>query len=164
MPGGAADARQATVTGGRRHAAIAAALAAVALLAYSVAAGIADSVDAMRETRGAWEHRSAAERERAYGAAVPLDMEIFDFYRRFLRPGDRYYLQVLNGPFSTFADKRMMVTKVGNLYLLPAVQVQDAGDADVVLSWERDPAELGLQYADQVRAGQQLIFASRVRP
>ncbi|HJU46557.1 MAG TPA: hypothetical protein VJ689_00380 [Gaiellaceae bacterium] len=147
----------------RRRAAYALALTASALLAVSAVTGLRDTLPGLRDTYRASSRLSPHEREQAYGAAVPLQMEIFDFYKRLLRPGDRYYLQVLNGPFSTFADKRTVVTKVGNLYLMPALQVQDPRRADVILSWEQDPADLGLHYSEQLRAGQQLIFASRVR-
>lgn len=146
----------------RPIAARAAALIAILLLAASVAKGLPEAKQWIRGAYHAYAPLTAAERARSYGNAVPLDMEIFDFYKRHLRAGDRYYMQVLNSPFSTFADKRTVVTRVGRLYLLPAVQVERPAEADVILSFERDPAELGLRYAEQIRAGLQLIFVSRV--
>lgn len=147
----------------RRLAAHVGTLVVVLLLVCSIAFGLPEALRAMRDAYEAAAGLSDLQREQAYGAAVPLNMEIFDFYKRQLRQDDRYYMQVLNGPFSTFADKRTVVTKVGNLYLLPALQVQDPRQADVILSFDEDPATLGLRYSEQLRAGQQLIFVSRVQ-
>jgi hypothetical protein len=55
-----------------------------------------------------------------------------------------------------------VVTAAGRYWLLPAVEVEDVDDATVVVSWERDPAELGLRFSEQQRAGQQLFFVSRI--
>jgi hypothetical protein len=102
------------------------------------------------------------ERERAPLAAIPLAAEIFDYYAAFLRPGDRVYFHVLESGFSDFADLPTLVATAGRFWLLPAVQVTNLEDATVVVSWERDPGELGIEFSEQHRAGQQLFFVSRI--
>jgi hypothetical protein len=89
-------------------------------------------------------------------------MDIFDFYRRGLRSDDRFYLQVEDEAFGQFASKEAVVRSVARYYLAPAVEVEDPGEATVILSYDSDPAELPLRYSQQLRAGLQLIFVSRV--
>lgn len=106
---------------------------------------------------------STAERNQAYGTLIPLRMDVFDFYRANLRPGDRYWVQVDPGAFSEFADKATVVRAVGRMALIPAVEVDRAEDADVILSWDKDPGLLPYEYSEQYRAGLQLLFVSRVK-
>jgi hypothetical protein len=54
------------------------------------------------------------------------------------------------------------VTNVAHTYLLPALEVERRGDANVILSWDSDPNTLGLHYSSQLRAGEQLIYVSWV--
>jgi hypothetical protein len=90
-------------------------------------------------------------------------MDPFDFYRSYLRPGDRYWVQVAATPFGSFADKATVVRTVGRLALVPAVEVARPEDAEVILSWDSDPGLLPYRYSEQHRAGAQLIFVSRVQ-
>jgi hypothetical protein len=71
-------------------------------------------------------------------------------------------VQIPPGAFSTFADKPTIVRAVGRVFLLPAVEVEKPERADVILSWDSDPGLLPFRYSDQVRAGLQLIFVSRI--
>ena len=105
---------------------------------------------------------TATEREQAYGTALPLPMNLFDFYREYLRPGDRYFVQIEPNAFSTFIDKETAVRSVARLYLMPAVEAPDLAHANVVLSWDTDPGLLHLRYSEQERLGLQLIFVSRI--
>ena len=88
-------------------------------------------------------------------------MDIFDYYRALVRPDDRFYVQVKNEPFG-IADKATVVRSIARYYLAPAVEVERLEDATVVLSYEADPGLLPVRYAQQHRAGLQLIFVSRV--
>ncbi len=105
---------------------------------------------------------TAIEREHAPLDALPLPAAVFDFYRAYLRSGDRFYFQVLESGFGQFADLPTAVATVGRYYLLPATQVDRLEDASVVLSWEADPGLLGVQFEEQYRAGLQLFFVSRI--
>jgi hypothetical protein len=89
-------------------------------------------------------------------------MNLFDFYRAYLRPGDRYFIQIQNGAFGRFIDKETAVRTVARLYLLPAIEATDLAHANVVLSWDIDPALLHLKYSEQARLNQQLTFVSRI--
>jgi hypothetical protein len=120
------------------------------------------TLDSMRSERASYAGLTAAERERAFGERIPLRMDVFDFYRSSLRPGDHYWVQVAATPFSTFADKATVVRTVARLALIPAVEVAQPRDADVILSWDSDPSVLPYRYSEQQRAGEQLLFVSRV--
>jgi hypothetical protein len=135
---------------------------AVLLLAVTAARELPVAIRNMQDERARYVGLSAAERERAYGERIPLRMDVFDFYRSYLRPGDHYWVQVAATPFSAFADKATVVRSVGRMALLPAVEVERREDADVILSWDSDPGLLPFRYSEQHRAGAQLLFVSRV--
>ena len=59
----------------------------------------------MQDERARYVGLSPAERERAFGERIPLRMDVYDFYRSHLRPGDRYWVQVEASPFSTFGGQ-----------------------------------------------------------
>jgi hypothetical protein len=141
---------------------LAGAAATAVLLSLSVAKDVPHSWRFMRTQHAAFAGYSATQREQSYGAQLPLPMNLFDFYRQYLQPGDRYYAQVQNGAFGRFIDKKTAVRTVGRLYLLPAIEVPDLRHADVVISWESDPGLLHLRYLEQARLGLQLMFVSRI--
>ena len=114
-----------------------------------------------REDRVAFEGLTPEERVHAPGDHIPLRMDVFDFYRDRLRPGDRYFFQVQSGTFGA-VDKPTAVRTFGRFYLLPAVLVDDALRATVILSWDTDPRALGLPYTHLDEAGRQIIFVARI--
>jgi hypothetical protein len=146
----------------RRLITIATAAAALVLLVLSAWHNVRHSRAMLTAQRTQFGALTSDERARYFGATLPLAMDIFDFYRRNLRPGDRYWMQVPDDAFSAFADKRTAVTNVAHTYLLPAIEVERRRDANVILSWDSDPSTLGLRYSSQLRAGEQLIYVSRV--
>lgn len=147
-------------------------LRTTAALVVSVAVVVALAVSAWRNVPHSWrlmrtEHAqfagyTSAQREQAFGALIPLRMDILDFWRANLRPGDRYWIQIPYEAFSPAADKKLVVRTVSHLYLLPAIETRHLSDATVVLSWDADPGLLHLHYSEQARAGLQVIFASRI--
>jgi hypothetical protein len=141
---------------------VAGAAATAALLAWSIVRDVPHSWQLMRAQHASFAGYSRTQRDQAYGALLPLPMNLFDYYRQYLRPGDRYYMQVQNGAFGRFIDKETAVRTVGRLYLLPAVEVPELARANVVLSWDSDPGLLHLRYSQQARLGLQLIFVSRI--
>lgn len=136
--------------------------AAVGALGWSVIVDVPHSWRLMRSEHDRFASLSRSEKEQAFGTMLPLPMEIFAWYRNYLRPGDRYFVQVHPNAFGEFIDKPTAVRTVARLYLLPAVEVADLRQADVVVSFDADPAELHVRYSEQERSGQQLIFVSRI--
>jgi hypothetical protein len=140
-------------------------IAAVVVLAVGIAS-------AAKTFGGSWEilggmHASGAAmsaeaQSHAPGDALPLPMDRFDHYRAWLRSGDRYWLDVNQTGFGRFLDLPHAVAAVARFYLLPAVQVADVADANVVLSWDTDPGRLGLRFSESRREGLQLVFVSRI--
>jgi hypothetical protein len=137
-------------------------LVTAALLAWSVVRDVPHSWSLMRTQRAEYAGYTSTQRAQSYGAALLLPMNLFDFYRKYLRPGDRYFVQIQNGGFGRFIDKATAVRSVARLYLLPAVEAPDLQHADVVLSWDSDPGLLPVRYFEQERLGLQLTFVSRI--
>lgn len=137
-------------------------VATVVLLAVSVARDVPRSWSVMRSERAPFEGYTALQRDQAFGELLPLDMSYFEWYRRYLRPGDRYFVQVEPAAFSSFVDKDTLVRRVARLYLLPDLEAIDLAHASVVLSWDDDPGRLHVRFSSQVRLGRQLFFVSRI--
>jgi hypothetical protein len=116
----------------------------------------------LRSQHDSYAAYTQAHRERAFGADIPIDMSILDFWREGLVSGDRYWIQMPSEAFATHADKRYIARSIAHLYLLPAIEVSRPADATVVLTWDADPAMLHLRYRQQRRAGLQLVFSSRI--
>jgi hypothetical protein len=102
------------------------------------------------------------ERRHAPLAVLELDGNVFDWYSKYVAPGDRVYYQVLPSGLGTM-DLPTAVRFAGSFYLLPAVQVTDPKRATVVVSFMADPKFLHLRFSTQQRSGLQPIFVSRVR-
>ena len=140
---------------------IAIGIAAVAGLLVTVVEGMPHSLRVLDKQEQHFAGLTRADREQAFGTAIPTSMEVFDFYQRLLRPDDRFYVQVINEGFG-YADKATVIRSVARYYLAPAVEVDRLEDATVVLSYDADPGTLPLRYSQQTRAGLQLFFVSRV--
>jgi hypothetical protein len=160
--GAAMPLRHAIPAGRRARLATAAAVLTCALAALSAATSFGRSWDNLSEARARDEALTEQERERTPITAIPLNADILDFYRANLRPGDRVYFHVIESGFSATLDYPTAVATAGRFWLLPAVQVEDVDDATVVVSWERDPSELDVRFSEHVRAGQQLLWVSRI--
>jgi hypothetical protein len=132
------------------------------LLSWSVAKDVPRSWSAMRGEHLRFAGYTRLQRDETFGTLLPLPMDIFEWYRQYLGPGDRYYIQVQNGAYGRFIDKETAVRTVAHLYLLPAIEATDLQHANVVLSFGSDPAQLHLHYSEQERSGLQLIFVSRI--
>jgi hypothetical protein len=146
----------------RATAALVAALAVVAALGYSGWHDVPHSWDLMRSQDAIYRGLTQAQRERAFGTQIPIPMDILDFWRDGLQPGDRYWIQMPPAPFASGADKRYITRNIAHLYFLPAIEASRPADATVVLTWDADPNALGLKYSEQREAGLQLIYISRL--
>ena len=100
---------------------------------------------------------SALERRHAPSDQVRVPGEVFDYYADRVHKGDRIYLQINPGRARPDA-----IEAVARFYLLPAVVVGDLADANVIVSFYEDPAQLGVPLQSQERAGLQPIFVSRI--
>jgi hypothetical protein len=145
-----------------RALAFAGAALTAALLAWSIATDVPRAWSVMRSEHERFAGYSRLQRDESFGAQLPLPMDIFAWYRLYLRPSDRYFIQVQNGGFGRFIDKETAVRAVAHLYQLPAIEASDLQHANVVLSFDDDPARLHLRYSQQERLGQQLSFVSRI--
>jgi hypothetical protein len=150
------------VIAARRAVAFAVSAAAVACLVWSGWKDVPHSWRLMRTQHSIYAPWTRTQRDQAFGAEIPLRMDIIDFWRAWLRPGDRYWIQIPYEAFSPAADKKLIVRSVSHLYLLPAIEAPSLAKANVVLSWDADPGLLHLHYSDQQRAGLQLVFVSRI--
>jgi hypothetical protein len=137
-------------------------VATVLLLGWSLVRDVPNSWSLLRTQHDAYAGYTRLQRDEAFGALLPLPMDIFEWYRRYLRPADRYFIQIHNGAFGRFVDKATAVRTVAHLYLLPTLEARDLRHANVVLSWDSDPALLHLRYSQQERLGEQLTFVSRI--
>ena len=142
--------------------AFAGALVTAGLLAWSIAKDVPESWSVMRSEHERFAGYSQLQRDEAFGTQLPLPMDIFEWYRQYLRPGDRYFIQIQNGAFGRFIDKETAVRTVAHLYLLPAIEAPDLQHANVVLSFDSDPANLHLRYSTQARLNMELNFVSRI--
>ena len=76
-----------------------------------------------------------------------LPGEAVDFVRGRVRAKERYFLLARGGRDVVLGVPRQTAVRTFARYaLLPAVQVPDAADADVVVAVGEDPATLGLRY------------------
>jgi hypothetical protein len=136
--------------------------AVVAALGWSAVRDVPHSWRLLRGQYEQYHGYSRVERDQAFIDKIPAPANIFDYWRSWLRSGDRYWIQIPYEAFSATGDKKYIVRTVSHLYLLPATEATSLRDANVVLSWDADPTALGLRYSEQHRLGLQLIFVSRI--
>jgi hypothetical protein len=146
----------------RRVASVAAALGVVVLIAYSGWKDVPHAWRTMHSQYAGYKNYTHAQKERLFGTSIPMSMEDFDFWRGQLRSGDRYYLQMPPEPFSSFANKRQIAQAIAHIYLLPAVETLNLDDATVVLSLDATPTVLDRSFSQQLEAGLQQIYFSRL--
>jgi hypothetical protein len=68
------------------------------------------------------------------------------FFAERTKRGERFYVQARPGPFIAGVDYPTAVRTLARYELLPAVEVDDPRDADVVFSLGPSPSALGLRY------------------
>ena len=89
--------------------------------------------------------------------------DIFDFYKQYIDPRDRVYLQVRESGFSSFVNYQTAFAYAARYYFLPALPAVDLKDATVVVTFFADPKELHTRFITQQQAGLQPIFVSRIK-
>ena len=154
-----------SVVSGRARTASSAAAAAAALI-IALASGLKDlpgTWDWLSGQRAQFEHFSAQERVEEPGTAQFLPVDAFDFFRSNARLGDRYYLAVTRGGFTTGVDRATAARIFSRFYLLPAIQVDTPAKADVVLTVGVDPHSLGVPLGRVEKYSGGNYFAAQVR-
>ena len=154
-----------SVVSGRARTASSAA-AAVAALVVALASGLKDlpgTWDWLSGQHAQFAALSADERAREPGTAQLLPVGAFDFFRGKLGDGDRYYLAVTRGGFSSGVDRATAARIFGRFYLLPAIQVDSPEKADVVLTVGIDPRSLGVSLGPISKFPGGNYFEARVR-
>jgi len=154
-----------SVVSGRARTASSAA-AAVAALVVALASGLNDLPGTWRWLSGQrtqFAKLSAQERAQEPGTAQFLPVDAFDFFRSKLGDGDRYYLAVTKGGFTTGVDRATAARIFGRFYLLPAIQVDAPEKADVVLTVGIDPHSLDLSLGPVAKFAGGNYFEARVR-
>jgi hypothetical protein len=111
------------------------------------------------------EFASYSDEQRRDAAAVHAGFlgGVFTALRSDVGDGDRVYFQVPRRPYGTL-DLHDTVAALGRFYLAPAVEVTDPADATVVVSFESDPAALGLRYLGQRRLSPEVVVSRTVLP
>jgi len=154
-----------SVVSGRARTASSAA-AAVAALVVALASGLKDLPGTwhwLSGQRAQFAPLSAQERAQEPGTAQLLPVDAFDFFRSKVGDGDRYYLAVTKGGFTTGVDRATAARIFARFYLLPAIQVDAPEKADVVLTVGVDPHSLGLLLGPVAKFADGNYFEARVR-
>ena len=142
-----------------------AAASAVAALLVALGSGINDfpvTWDWLSSQHADFAHLSATERRQAPGTAQLLPVDAFDFFRRKLHDGDRYYIAAKPGWFETGVDRATASRIFARFYLLPAIQVDAPNDANIVFTVGVDPKSLGVPLKRVEKFGGGNYYAARV--
>jgi hypothetical protein len=141
---------------------------AAAALAFAIALG-----SAAKDYRGTWNwlsgqraqfvHLSDSERAQEPGVAQLLPVDAFDFFRAHVHQGERYYVVAKPGRFQAGVDRAQATRIFSRYYLLPAIQVADPRDADVVLTVGIDPRTLALPLGPVSKFGGGEYYAAALR-
>ena len=122
-------------------------LAVVVLAAISTARTLPDTWDFLSSQHAAYADFTKTEPNLVPEFQSLLPASVAGFFSRRVHRGERFYVQVPEGPFIAGVDYPTAVRTFARYELLPAVEVFDPRAADVVLSIGADPNALGLAYA-----------------
>jgi len=122
-----------------------------ALALVSTGLTLPDTWAWLAEQRTELEELEPADRMRAAGYNNRLPVGGFDFFRANVRRGDRVFVLAREGTSVRGVDFPTAARTFARYYLLPAVVVDDPQNATVVVTIDRDPAELGLEFRSVLR-------------
>ena len=135
----------------------------LALAAISFGATVGDTWDFLANQRESYADLTRDEPNVVPEFQTLLPVATVNFFSSRMRRGDRFYVQVAEGPFIAGVDYPTAVRTFARFELLPAVAVRDPREADVVLSVGADPADLGLEYTRVERTSDRRYAIARVR-
>ena len=151
------------VTGKART--VSAAVAAGAALVIALGSGINDFPNTWNRLSSEHEEFagfSSVERVQEPGTAQLLPVDAFDFFRSHVREGDRYYVAATSGGFQSGVDRATASRIFSRYYLLPAIQVDDPKQANVVFTIGVDPHTLGVRLDSVSKFAGGNYYAARV--
>lgn len=131
---------------------IALVVAAVAMAAVSSGYSLRQSWAYLIAQRTSYGSLTSTDPNLVPGFQSLLPRSVADFFRARMSRGERFYVQVPQGPFMPGVDYPTAVRTFARFELLPAIAVADPHEADVVLSVGVDPRRLGLRYRRIERA------------
>jgi hypothetical protein len=85
---------------------------------------------------------SKAQAARAIWRESPLAPALYDFWRSQVQRGDRFYLAAKPESAQSL-EKPLIVRSYAAYWLLPAIEVRAARQANVILTFRVDPARFG---------------------
>jgi hypothetical protein len=119
---------------------------AASVAVASVALGGVHTWRELGDERARWADAGERKVARAPAEAAGLPPEVFEFFSDLTRPDDRYYVHVPRGRPVRLAVEGGIMRMFAGYFLLPAMQVPTPAEATVVLAYDADPRELGLEY------------------
>jgi hypothetical protein len=138
----------------------------IAVVAFVLLAGAGSVRGLDRTWTGVAKQRAADRRltplDRQNASAVGVaDPRVLGFWAERVHRGDRYYLNVLPST-PGYPEWPQVVGEIAGYFLTPATQVTDPGRATVVLSWDEDPADVGLPFSSSATLPGTEVSVSRV--
>jgi hypothetical protein len=120
----------------------------VAVAVASIAQSLPIAISSLEQQRRSSEGLTDAQRATAW-ESTQVSRATIAFYRRQVKPGQRFYVQAPSTP--GVADLQSTARVVTGYALLPSVSVSRPSEADVVVSFHADPRRLPLRYTRVVR-------------
>jgi hypothetical protein len=132
----------------RSRGARAVAAAAILVAAVSAVLGVSRVWPRLDTAHRAYAVLSSGSAERFPARDLGLDPAVFDFYRRNLKPGERFFVRApQSGVVSLWRKARPWAW----YWLAPAIEEGDLAKADAIVSYDDDPSRLGVPLGRIVR-------------
>ena len=132
----------------RRRAARALAAASILVAAASATLGISRVWPRLDTLQRTYAPLSKPDAESYPARDLGLDPAVFDFYKRHLEPGERFYVHApQRGPVTVWLKARSWAW----YWLAPAIEVGELQQARAIVSYDADPARLGVPLERVVR-------------
>ena len=88
--------------------------------------------------------------------------EVMKLYKRYLRPGDRFFVEVPHHPNYGVMGLELTVTAPALFHMLPNLAVDDPRKADVIFVFGRDPRRLTVPVGE-LYGQPPFVYAARVK-
>jgi hypothetical protein len=143
----------------------AAVLLVAVLAAASVIRTLPDTWSALTREHDTYASLSERDPNIVPGYDAVLPQSALKFFADHAKRGDRFYVQARPGPFMVGVDYPTAVRTLARYELLPAVEVDDPHDADVVFAVGLSPSVLGLRFerVDRKPGGYAVALVRRSR-